>query len=113
MSTSELSAFEVYALHWDEREQAVTVSFEGPLDEAARQTGEAPPEHDWVRFHLRFAAVEGVEVHGWSHQLPTRVEQAPMGERVSVTVTGEGTDVRFTSAPAVRVGSRTSKAGSL
>jgi hypothetical protein len=28
-------------------------------------------------------------------------------------VTGEGTDIRFTSAPAVRVGSRTSKAGSL
>ncbi|GAA1311816.1 hypothetical protein [Saccharothrix xinjiangensis] len=113
MSTSELSAFEVYALHWDEREQAVTVSFEGPLDEAARRTWEAPPEHDWIRFHLRFAAVDDVEVHGWSHQLPTRVEQVPVGERVSVAVTGAGTNVRFTSTPAVRVGSRTSKAGSL
>lgn len=113
MSTSELSAFELYALHWDEREQAVTVSFEGPLDEAARRRWEAPDGHDWVRFHLRFAAVEDVEVRGWSHRLPVRVEQVPMGERVSVTVTGEGTDVRFTSAPAVRVGSRTSRAGPL
>ncbi len=112
MSTSDLSAFELYALHWDERDQAVTASFEGPLDEAARRGWEAPPEHDWVRFHLRFAAVEGVEVRGWSHQLPTRVEQVSVGERVSVAVTGEGTDVRFTSAPAVLVESRTSKAGS-
>ncbi len=112
MSTSDLSAFELYALHWDERDQAITTSFEGPLDEAARRTWEAPPGHDWVRFHLRFAAVDEVEVRGWSHQLPTRVEQVPVGDRVTVTVTGEGTDVRFTSAPAVRVGSRTSQAGS-
>ena len=57
--------------------------------------------------------VDKVEVRGWSHQLPTRVKQVPVGERVSVTVTGEGTDVRFTSAPAARVGSRTSQAGAL
>ncbi|GAA1343259.1 hypothetical protein [Saccharothrix algeriensis] len=113
MSTSDLSAFALYALHWDERDQAITASFEGPLDEAARRTWEAPPEHDWIRFHLRFAAVDDVEVRGWSYQLPLGVEQVPAGERVSVTVTGEGTDVRFTSAPAVRVGGRTSKAGSL
>lgn len=112
MSTSDLSAFDLYALHWDERDQAITASFEGPLDEAARGTWDAPPEHDWVRFHLRFAAVDDVEVRGWSYQLPTRVEQVSAGDRVSVTVTGEGTDVRFTSAAAVRVGSRTSKAGS-
>jgi hypothetical protein len=47
------------------------------------------------------------------YQLPTRVEQVPVGDRVTVTVTGEGTDVRFTAAPAVQVGNRTSKAGSL
>ncbi|MFD1147941.1 hypothetical protein [Saccharothrix hoggarensis] len=113
MSASDLSAFELYALHWDERDQAITASFEGPLDEATRRSWEAPPEHDWVRFHLRFAVVDDVEVRGWSHQLPTRVEQVPVGDRVSVTVTGEGTDVRFTAAPAVLVGSRTSVAGSL
>ncbi|RKT52806.1 hypothetical protein C8E97_1344 [Saccharothrix australiensis] len=93
----------------DERDQAITASFERPLDEASRRTWEAPPEHDWVRFRVRFTAVDDVEVRGWSHQLPTRVEQAPVGERVSVMVTGEGADVRFTSAHAVRVGSRTSK----
>ncbi|MFI9006810.1 hypothetical protein ACIGNX_06215 [Actinosynnema sp. NPDC053489] len=113
MSTSDLSAFELYALHWDERDQAITLSFEGPLEEAARRTWEAPPEHDWVRFHLRFAAVDDVQVRGWSYRLPGRLEQVPVGDRVSVTVMGEGTDVRFTSAPAVRAGSRTSKAGSL
>ncbi|MEV8440704.1 hypothetical protein AB0425_25255 [Actinosynnema sp. NPDC051121] len=113
MIESELSAFELYALHWDERDRAITASFEGPLDDAGRGTWDAPPEHDWVRFHLRFASVEDVEVRGWSYELPTGVEQVAVGERVSVTVTGEGTDVRFTSAPAVRVGSRTYKAGSL
>ncbi|HWO63662.1 MAG TPA: hypothetical protein VNO31_26880 [Umezawaea sp.] len=113
MSTSDLSAFELYALQWDERDQAITASFEGPLDDAARRTWEAPPEHDWIRFHLRFAAVDDVEVRGWSHQLPIGVEQVPVGDRVTVTVTGEGTDVRFTSAPAAQVGSRTSKAGAL
>lgn len=113
MSASDLSAFELYALHWDERDQAITASFEGPLDAAARRTWDAPPDHDWIRFHLRFAAVDDVEVRGWSYQLPTGVEQVPVGDRVSVAVTGEGTDVRFTSDPAVRVGSRTSQAGSL
>jgi hypothetical protein len=113
MSTSDLSAFELYALHWDERDHAITASFEGPLDEARRRTWAAPPEHDWVRFHLRYAAVGDLEVRGWNHQLPTRVEQVPAGDRVSVTVTGEGTDVRFTSAPAAQVGRRTSKVGPL
>ncbi len=113
MSASDLSAFELYALHWDERDQAITASFEGPLDEATRRSWEAPPEHDWVRFHLRFAAVDDVEVRGWNYRLPGRVEQVPVGDRVSVTVTGEGTDVRFTSAPAAWVRTRTSKAGSL
>jgi hypothetical protein len=113
MSTSDLSAFDLYAVHWDERGDAITASFEGPLDEAGRQEWDAPPEHDWIRFHLRFPAVSDLEVRGWNYQLPIRVEQAKLADRVSVSVTGEGTDVRFTAEPAVTVGHRTSKAGAI
>jgi hypothetical protein len=107
---TDLSAFELDALHWDERGHAITASFEGPLDEVGRQSWDAPPEHDWYRLHFRFAAVSDLQVRGWSY-LPARVEQTPVGDRVSVVVTGEGTDFQFTSAPAVLVGRRTSKAG--
>lgn len=113
MNASDLTAFELYALHWDERDQAITASFEGPLGEEIRREWDAQPEHDWIRFHLRFAAVDSVEVRGWNYLLPMRVEQVPAQDRVSVTVTGDGTDVRFTSIPGVLVGNRTYKAGSI
>lgn len=113
MSTSDLSAFELYALQWDERGASVTASFEGHLDDEGRRAREAPPEHDWIRFHLRFAAVDDLEVRGWSHQLPTTVEQTPAGDRMSVSVTGAGTAVRFTAEPPVEVDHRTSKAGAI
>ncbi|ONI92600.1 hypothetical protein ALI22I_03180 [Saccharothrix sp. ALI-22-I] len=113
MNTSDLSACELYALHWDERGNAVTASLEGPLDEASRQTWNAPPDHDWIRLHLRFDEISDLDVSSWSHHSPIRVDQIRTGDRVSVTVTGEGTNVRFTATAATLVTHRTSRTGSL
>jgi hypothetical protein len=99
MSISDLTPFEIYALHWDERGEAMTASFEGPF--------QAEPDHDWIKFHLRFPAVADVRVRGWNHQTPIKIEQTRTGDRVSVMLTGEGTDVRFTSEPPVEAGRRT------
>lgn len=112
MSTSDLSAFELYALHWDERDQAITASFEGPLDDTSRQTWQAPPEHDWIRFHLKYPSVTDLTIEGWTYHPLTGIEEVPSGDRLSVTLTGEGTTIHFTSAPATPAGHRTSKSGS-
>lgn len=105
-----LSAFTLDSVHWDERGDAVTAAFEGPLDAVGRAALEAAPEHDWVRFYLRFGRVSDFEVLRWSHEPAERFEYVPDGQRVAVTMTGPGSEVRFTSDPAVVVQHRTSRA---
>jgi hypothetical protein len=104
---ADLAAFELFALHWDERESAITASFEGSLDEAGRVAMGAPEEHDWVVFHLRFPRADQIEVRGWSYEPMTEFACEPNGERLSLVITGPHTDVRFTADPADIVHSRT------
>jgi hypothetical protein len=106
-----LPMFDLYALHWDERGNSITASFEGPLDRGNRRAWNAPPEHNRIRFHLQFPAVSDLEIRSWSHQLPIKIEQIELGDRVSVLITGEETNVRFTASFSILVGHSTSIVG--
>ncbi|ATE55727.1 hypothetical protein [Actinosynnema pretiosum] len=95
------------ALHWDERGDAVTATFEAGLDDAGRAAWGAEAGHTRVRYHVRFAGVADLRVAGFDHRLPLRLAVIADGARVGVEVSGAGTDVRFTSAPPEHVGHRT------
>ncbi|ACU38384.1 hypothetical protein KCV87_33010 [Actinosynnema pretiosum subsp. pretiosum] len=95
------------ALHWDERGDAVTATFEAELDEAGRAAWGADAAHTGVRYHVRFTGVADLRAAGWDHRLPLRLTVVADGGRVGVEVSGVGTDVRFTSAPPEHVGHRT------
>ena len=105
-----LSGFTLDSVHWDERDRAVTAALEGPLGDNARAEADGAPEHDWVRFWLRFPAVNDFQVGSWSHEPADGFEYVPDGDRLSMTITGPATDVRFTSDPVIVVRHRTSRA---
>ncbi|GAA2697024.1 MULTISPECIES: hypothetical protein [Actinosynnema] len=119
MPASDAFPGDLDALHWDERGDAVTATFEAELDDAGRADWGAEAAHTRVRYHVRFAGVADLRAAGWDHRLPLRLavvadgergadgEQVPDGGRVVVEVSGEGTDVRFTSAPPEHVAYRT------
>ncbi|MFD1049036.1 hypothetical protein ACFQ1S_27620, partial [Kibdelosporangium lantanae] len=96
----DLTAYDLLTLHWDEREQAITTGFDGPLSEALAGT---EPDHNRIEFHLRFPNVTDLDIQAWSHEPVDRIT----GSGTSVAIIGPGTSVRFTSAPATTVNCRT------
>lgn len=107
MPASDAFPGDLDALHWDERGEAVTATFEAELDDAGRADWGADAAHTRVRYHVRFTGVTDLRVAGFDHRLPLRLELAPDGGRVAVEVSGDGTSVRFTSTPPEHVGHRT------
>jgi hypothetical protein len=107
----DLTSYDMFTMHWDEREQAITTGFDGPLDKTDLVVAGAEPDHNWVVFHLRFPNVGELDVQAWSYEPVDRITCTETEDRTSVEITGPGTCVRFTSDPANTTNYRTYRAG--
>jgi hypothetical protein len=94
---ADLAEIDLFVLHWDERDGAVTVGFDGTLDESGRLTLGAAADHDRLVFHLRFPQVSEFDIEGWSYEPTTRFTCIPSDDRMSVVIAGPKSSIRFTS----------------
>ncbi|WP_018685196.1 hypothetical protein [Actinokineospora enzanensis] len=99
MSVSEyvaaVAGLDLVNLHWDERGQEVSASFEGPIHPPFTPD---EPGHDHMRVRLSFTGVSAMRVTAWSHIPVDRVTIARDGDLVMAAFTGPETAVECTAA---------------
>jgi hypothetical protein len=86
-----LAAYELFLVHFDEREASVTLGFTAPGVPAGAVAEWTGSGHDAVEFFLVATGVDEVEVDGWSHRPATAIT---LTDR-SAVLSGEGLRISF------------------
>ncbi|MFF1870590.1 hypothetical protein [Streptomyces sp. CB03911] len=87
-----LSAYDLFSVHFDEREASVTLGFTAPGPPAAATAGQAAAGRTAVEFFLVLTGLDEVEVDGWSHRPLDSVTLA----HGSAALSGHGARISFT-----------------